>query len=105
MRRVQFKRQLAALAFSLAIAVLLLGCEASRQSELAALIKEAEAELAAGQGVPDEPIGGPGLVDLGGEAPIEKDSLKFGFIKLTDCAPIVIAKEKGFFKEQGLQVE
>ena len=36
---------------------------------------------------------------------IEKDSLKFGFIKLTDCAPIVIAKEKGFFEDEGLQVE
>ena len=36
---------------------------------------------------------------------LEKDSLKFGFIKLTDCAPIVIAKEKGFFENEGLQVE
>ena len=39
------------------------------------------------------------------ELDLEKDSLKFGFIKLTDCAPIVIAKEKGFFDEEGLQVE
>ena len=36
---------------------------------------------------------------------LEKDSLKFGFIKLTDCAPIVIAKEKGFFEAEGLQVD
>jgi nitrate/nitrite transport system substrate-binding protein len=36
---------------------------------------------------------------------VEKNSLKFGFIKLTDCAPIVIAKEKGFFENEGLQVE
>ena len=36
---------------------------------------------------------------------VEKPDLKFGFIKLTDCAPIVIAKEKGFFKEEGLNVE
>lgn len=36
---------------------------------------------------------------------VEKADLKFGFIKLTDCAPIVIAKEKGFFAEEGLQVE
>ena len=36
---------------------------------------------------------------------LEKDSLKFGFIKLTDCAPIVIAKEKGLFEAEGLQVE
>ena len=36
---------------------------------------------------------------------LEKDELKFGFIKLTDCAPIVIAREKGFFEAEGLQVE
>ncbi|MCB1130526.1 MAG: ABC transporter substrate-binding protein [Verrucomicrobiae bacterium] len=36
---------------------------------------------------------------------VEKDALKLGFIKLTDCAPIVIAKEKGFFDDEGLQVE
>lgn len=35
---------------------------------------------------------------------VEKDTLKFGFIKLTDCAPLVIAKEKGFFKDEGLSV-
>jgi nitrate/nitrite transport system substrate-binding protein len=37
--------------------------------------------------------------------PVEKDQLKLGFIKLTDCAPIVIAKEQGFFNDEGLQVE
>ncbi|NQY33327.1 MAG: ABC transporter substrate-binding protein, partial [Coraliomargarita sp.] len=36
---------------------------------------------------------------------VEKDELKFGFIKLTDCAPIVIAKEMGYFEDEGLQVE
>lgn len=36
---------------------------------------------------------------------VEKDTLKFGFIKLTDCAPLVIAKEMGYFEEEGLQVE
>ncbi|MBZ0258810.1 ABC transporter substrate-binding protein [bacterium] len=35
---------------------------------------------------------------------VEKDELKFGFIKLTDCAPIIIAKELGFFMEEGLFV-
>lgn len=35
---------------------------------------------------------------------LEKDELKFGFIKLADCAPLVIAKEKGFFEAEGLQV-
>ncbi len=36
---------------------------------------------------------------------IEKPTLKFGFIKLTDCAPLVIAKEKGYFSDEGLNVE
>ena len=36
---------------------------------------------------------------------VEKSELRFGFIKLTDCAPIVIAKEKGFFEDEGLSVE
>jgi nitrate/nitrite transport system substrate-binding protein len=35
---------------------------------------------------------------------IEKEELKFGFIKLTDMAPIAIAKEKGFFEDEGLYV-
>ena len=35
---------------------------------------------------------------------VEKDELKFGFIKLTDCAALVVAKEKGFFEEEGLFV-
>ena len=38
-------------------------------------------------------------------AELEKTELKLGFIKLTDCAPLVIAKEKGFFKDEGLNVE
>jgi nitrate/nitrite transport system substrate-binding protein len=35
---------------------------------------------------------------------IEKDELILGFIKLTDMAPLAIAKEKGFFEEEGLFV-
>lgn len=35
---------------------------------------------------------------------IEKPDLKLGFIKLTDMAPLAIAKEKGFFAEEGLNV-
>ncbi len=30
---------------------------------------------------------------------------KLGFIPLTDCAPLVIAKEKGFFEKEGVKVE
>jgi nitrate/nitrite transport system substrate-binding protein len=47
----------------------------------------------------------------GAEAPkvaakgdLEKPVLKLGFIKLTDMAPLAIAKEKGFFAEEGLTV-
>lgn len=35
---------------------------------------------------------------------IEKDELTLGFIKLTDCVPLIVAKEKGFFEEEGLYV-
>lgn len=35
---------------------------------------------------------------------LEKDELKFGFIKLTDMAPLAIAKELGFFEDEGLYV-
>ena len=34
----------------------------------------------------------------------EKEVLKFGFIKLTDCAPLVVAYEKRFFEDEGLNV-
>ncbi|MBI3313025.1 MAG: ABC transporter substrate-binding protein [Candidatus Omnitrophica bacterium] len=34
----------------------------------------------------------------------EKEELTFGFIKLTDMVPLAIAKEKGFFEEEGLSV-
>ncbi len=35
----------------------------------------------------------------------EKADLKFGFIKLTDMAPLAIAYEKGFFEDEGLYVQ
>jgi nitrate/nitrite transport system ATP-binding protein len=33
---------------------------------------------------------------------LEKVNLNLGFIPLTDCAPLVVAKEKGFFAKHGL---
>jgi len=36
---------------------------------------------------------------------IEKEDLKFGFIKLTDMAPLAIAYEKGIFEDEGLYVQ
>ena len=35
---------------------------------------------------------------------LEKDELKFGFIKLTDMAPLAIAYELGYFEDEGLFV-
>ncbi|NGO50852.1 CmpA/NrtA family ABC transporter substrate-binding protein [Allomesorhizobium camelthorni] len=35
---------------------------------------------------------------------VEKDELKFGFIKLTDMAPLAVAKELGYFEDEGLYV-
>ncbi|MEM8979072.1 MAG: CmpA/NrtA family ABC transporter substrate-binding protein [Pseudomonadota bacterium] len=35
---------------------------------------------------------------------LEKDELKFGFIKLTDMAPLAVAYEKGYFEDEGLFV-
>jgi nitrate/nitrite transport system substrate-binding protein len=35
----------------------------------------------------------------------EKEDLKFGFIKLTDMAPLAVAYEKGFFEAEGLFVQ
>lgn len=37
--------------------------------------------------------------------PPEKADLRFGFIKLTDMAPLAIALEKGYFEDEGLFVE
>ncbi|WP_081756444.1 CmpA/NrtA family ABC transporter substrate-binding protein [Candidatus Contendibacter odensensis] len=57
-----------------------------------------------------------GATLLGGTAPwlrtsawagegggLEKSKLTLGFIPLTDCAPLVVAAEKGYFKKYGLE--
>lgn len=43
----------------------------------------------------------PALADM---LALEKDELKFGFIKLTDMAPLAIAYEQGYFLDEGLFV-
>jgi hypothetical protein len=47
------------------------------------------------------------LVVLTSTAPVKKEQevIRLGFIPLTDCAPIVMAKELGLFKKYGLNVE
>jgi len=46
----------------------------------------------------------PGAYAQGKKARPEKEVLKFGFIKLTDMAPLAIAYEKRFFEDEGLSV-
>lgn len=46
-----------------------------------------------------------GLVQAAEIGEPEKEDLKFGFIKLTDMAPLAIAYEKGFFEDEGLYVQ
>lgn len=36
-------------------------------------------------------------------ASAEKTDLRLGFIALTDCAPLVVAREQGFFDQPTLQ--
>jgi nitrate/nitrite transport system substrate-binding protein len=45
-----------------------------------------------------------GFPALAQKKPPEKEVLKFGFIKLTDCVPLIIAYEKKFFDDEGLFV-
>jgi nitrate/nitrite transport system substrate-binding protein len=45
-----------------------------------------------------------GLAHFAAAAAPEKSDLKFGFIKLTDCVPIIIAKEQNYFEDEGLYV-
>jgi len=46
-------------------------------------------------------IASPAMAEL---LDLEKDELKFGFIKLTDMAPLAIAYEQGYFEDEGLFV-
>ncbi|MEO1793949.1 MAG: ABC transporter substrate-binding protein, partial [Pseudomonadota bacterium] len=48
-------------------------------------------------------VGLPGAANADLVVP-EKDELKFGFIKLTDMAPLAVAKELGYFEDEGLYV-
>jgi nitrate/nitrite transport system substrate-binding protein len=46
-----------------------------------------------------------GSAHIGGGNGLEKTKLNLGFIPLTDCAPLVVAKERGCFEAVGLDVE
>lgn len=40
-----------------------------------------------------------------GAEKLEKETIKLGFIKLTDMAPLAVAYEKGYFDDEGLSVQ
>lgn len=46
-----------------------------------------------------------GIPSAAAAGQLEKEDLKFGFIKLTDMAPLAVAAEKGFFEDEGLYVQ
>ena len=68
----------------------------------ALLVASALAGCGKGGGEPPKDTGE--IAKIAAAAGIEKSNLKLGFIKLTDIAPLVVAKEKGFFAEEGLNV-
>jgi nitrate/nitrite transport system substrate-binding protein len=45
------------------------------------------------------------ILASGAAARPPKRVIKLGFIPLTDCAPLVIAKEMGFFAKYGVDVQ
>jgi nitrate/nitrite transport system substrate-binding protein len=67
-----------------------------------ALLKSAAGTAALAAGMPAGPLFLPSVARAA--LKIEKEDLKLGFIKLTDMAPIAIAKELGFFEDEGLYV-
>ena len=36
---------------------------------------------------------------------IKTNSIRIGFVPLVDCAPLILAKEEGFFEAEGLNVD
>ena len=103
--------------WALLVLLLLSGCGGSDSGTPGSLTAEpaVSSEPALGQ-AGDQPMATPAMATSETATPPtsvatmsdllpEKTALKFGFIKLTDCAPLVIAKEKGFFADEGLQAE
>ncbi len=76
----------------------------NRRTAMATLASFAAGVMLAGCGSSDEGSSAP-VTAANMDGAIEKPNLKLGFIKLTDMAPLAIALEKGFFAEEGLNVQ
>lgn len=76
----------------------------NRRGMVAALLLATALAGCGGGGDSAAPAATGDIAKVAAEKGIEKSNLKLGFIKLTDMAPLAIAKEKGFFAEEGLNV-
>lgn len=76
----------------------------NRRGMVAALLLASALAGCGGGGDSAAPAATGDIAKVAAEKGIEQSNLKLGFIKLTDIAPLVIAKEKGFFAEEGLNV-
>ncbi|WP_305098517.1 CmpA/NrtA family ABC transporter substrate-binding protein [Croceibacterium aestuarii] len=82
------------------------GSAVGRRRVIAALVSAAACLALAGCGSSSETAASEDTAAAASlDGAIEKPNVKLGFIKLTDMAPLAIAKEKGFFAEEGLNVE
>jgi nitrate/nitrite transport system ATP-binding protein len=76
-----------------------------QRNELLYFLSKSKKEKAARTvGVPVSAPARVPAVKVGSSFGLEKSTLDLGFIALSDCAPLVIAKEKGFFAKHGLEV-
>jgi len=68
--------------------------------------KEFEAKAPPAEDAPNNIVPMPNLRTVGrvGSGYLEKRKLSLGFMPLTDCAPLAVALEKGFFADRGLDV-
>lgn len=69
-----------------------------QRNELLYFLNKAKKEKATGTKVPVS------KVRVGASNGLEKQTLELGFVSLSDCAPLAIAQEKGFFTKHGLTV-
>lgn len=76
----------------------------NRRGMVAALLLATALAGCGGGGDSAAPAATGDIAKVAAEKGIEQSNLKLGFIKLTDIAPLVLAKEKGFFAEEGLNV-
>lgn len=76
----------------------------NRRGMVAALLLATALAGCGGGGDSAAPAATGDIAKVAAEKGIEQSNLKLGFIKLTDIAPLVVAKEKGFFAEEGLNV-